>query len=166
MNFFKNPEDFDMLTCQSIFDITIKVFHFVLDQKARKLCNFCPESVLFATTLGLALMLRLLKGPHATYVDQKQGAKVYHDIVAFMKAVSIEHGDKPTKVVTFAEQMWNSHKAFKNADGSFDLNLRTKSKLAASIVADATFRWREEYLTPDRPPQRANGMHCVCYTQA
>ncbi|KAF2103516.1 hypothetical protein NA57DRAFT_72491 [Rhizodiscina lignyota] len=152
MHFFKSSEALDVQACQFIFDTIVKVYEFIRDQeKAHKLSSFCPNSVISAVMMGQALMLRIHKGPMAAYVDQERGSALFHAIVSFIKAVALEHGDKPTKVVSFSEQMWGSSKAFKNADGSLDLALRVRNRLSISLVHDAIIRWREEFLTPDRP---------------
>jgi hypothetical protein len=152
MHFFKSPETLDVQACQFVFDTTVKVFEFILNQeKSHKLSSFCPQFIIFAVMMGQSLMLRILKGPFAVFVDQERGSALFHAIVSFMRAVSIEHGDKPTKVVTFSEQMWCSNKIFRDPSGSFNIALRIKNRLATSLVHDVTVRWREEFLTPDRP---------------
>ena len=151
MHFFKSPETLNIQTCQFIFDTTIEVFEFIRDQEKRqKLSSFCPKIVIFAATMGQALMLRILKGPFADYVDKERGSELFNATVRFMKSTSIEHGDKPNKVGIITEQMWSSNKMFKDADGRFNFALRIKNRLSASVIHDVGIRWREEFLGSDK----------------
>ena len=151
MHFFKSSETLNIQICQFIFNTTIEVFEFIRDQEKRhKLSSFCPRIVIFAATMGQALMLRILKGPFVDYVDQERGSELFNATVRFMKSVSIEHGDKPNKVGTITEQMWSSNKMFKDNDGGFSLALRVKNRLSASVIHDVGVRWREEFLGLDR----------------
>lgn len=151
MYFFKSLEVLDGPTCQSIFNTTLGIFEFVRDQeRTHKISSCCPKFITFPVTLGLAVMLRILKGPFAGYVDQERGSTLLHDMINFFKSVSIEHDDKPNKVVRITEQMWKSHNLFKSVDGGVDFALRIRNRLSMSVVTDIGLRWKEESFPPEK----------------
>lgn len=156
MHFFKSLEILDGPVCQSIFNTAIGIFEFIRDQeRSHKISCCCPKFILFPVTLGLAVMLRILKGPLAGYVDQERGSTLLHEMINFLKSVSIEHDDKPNKVVRITEQMWKSHKLFTGADGSSDFALRIRNRLSVSVVTDIGLRWKEECF----PLEKQTGAH-------
>jgi hypothetical protein len=151
MHFFKSSETLDVQVCQFIFDATMMVFEFVLAQeKSHKLSTYCPQFIVFAVTMGVSLMLRILKGPWLEYVDHERGSALFPTVFSFLKSVSIEQGDKPSKIGTIAEQMWSSKRMFKDADGNFDVDLRVKNKLSTALIHDIGVRWREEFVNLER----------------
>lgn len=151
MHFFKPWESIDVQTCQTIFNTVLEVFTFIREQeKNHKLSSFCPRFVIFAIKMGHALMFRLLKGPFASYVDEKLGSLMFHAMINFMKSVSLEDGDKVHRAVTIVEQMWNVDNMFKDSNGNWDIGLRIKHRLSAGVVHEIAIRWREKHLM-DRP---------------
>ncbi|KAI9668223.1 MAG: hypothetical protein M1821_001043 [Bathelium mastoideum] len=147
MHFFKSPETLDVLTCQLIFDTSIKVSEFIQDQeRSRRLSSCCPRFIVFAATLGQALMLRIIKGPFADCVDHERGYALMQIIVSFMRSAAIEQGDKASKVAMIVEQIRSANNIFKDVDGSFNIALRVKTRLSASVIHDAGIRWREKFL--------------------
>lgn len=140
-----------MQTCQTIFDTVLQVFAFISEQETNhKLSSFCPRFVISAIKMGHALMFRLLKGPFASYVDEKLGSSMFLKMISFMKAASLEGGDKVHRAATIVEQMWNVDNMFKDSSGNWDISLRIKHRLSAGVVHEVAIRWREKYLM-DRP---------------
>lgn len=152
MHFFKSWESIDIQTCQSIFDTTLQVFAFIQEQEVnRNLSSFCPRFVISALKMGQALMFRLLKGPFTSYVDEKLGSSMLYTMIAFMKSVSLEDGDKVHRAATIVEQMWGADNMFKDANGNWNIALRIRHRLSASVVHEIGIRWRERHLNIDRP---------------
>ncbi|CRG86075.1 hypothetical protein PISL3812_03078 [Talaromyces islandicus] len=100
--------------------------------------------------MGHALMFRLLKGPFASYVDEKLGSSMFLKMIDFMKTASLENGDKIHRAATIVEQMWNVDNMFKDANGNWNISLRIKHRLSAGVVHEIGIRWREKHLM-DRP---------------
>jgi hypothetical protein len=152
MHFFRPWESIDVQTCQSIFDTALQVFAFIQEQETcHKLSSFCPRFVFSALKMGQALMFRLLKGPFASYVDEKLGSSTSRAMIPFMKSLSVQDGDKFHREVTIVEQMWDIDNMFKDADGNWNVALRIKHRLAASVVHEIAIRWRERRLDINRP---------------
>lgn len=59
--------------------------------------------------------------------------------------MSVESNDSPAKAVIILNQLWNSSKAFRKADGSEYTALRIRSRLVLSPVLDAVWWWRDEF---------------------
>lgn len=68
-----------------------------------------------------------------------------------MKYMILDANDIASKCSTALNQLWNSPKAFRKADGSEYPTLRIRSRLVMSPVIDMACWWREEY-EPDAPP--------------
>ena len=96
--------------------------------------------------LGMSFMVRLLKGPFASYLDQARGSTLYQSALLFLQSCSLEKTDLPERAATALEQIWKSEKIFKSADGSADITLRVRNRLSASPVYDAIRWWREEFV--------------------
>jgi hypothetical protein len=143
MYFFKSAETLDGQCCAFIFEVTATVLKLIQDfNRNGKLSQICARVHLFAALLGTSLMLRILKGPFAPFVDQELGSALYLSTVQFMKSCSIEKGDLPDRVTTFAEQTWSSKRIFKEDNGG--IALRVRNRLSTSPLYDAMCLWKEE----------------------
>jgi hypothetical protein len=98
----------------------------------------------YATTLASFTILRLLKASTAQYMDEN-AKEAFFLGVNVMKRLSIETNDGPSRMAQMLTQLWNSEKAFKNADGSEHTVLRIRTRLAMSPVFDSIWWWREEF---------------------
>lgn len=98
----------------------------------------------YATTLASFTILRLLKASTAQYMDEN-AKEAFFLGVNVMKRLSIETNDGPSRMAQMLTQLWNSEKAFKNADGSEHTILRIRTRLAMSPVFDSIWWWREEF---------------------
>jgi hypothetical protein len=144
MHFFKAPDTLDAQSCHSIFDATTRLFELILNQETpHTLCSACPCFVTLAVLMGLSLIVRLVRSPLSTYIDQKRGSRLYLAMVEFLKSCSIERGDSPERGANLAEQLWKSDKLFKGNDGSIDITLHVRNKLASSPMGDLVLRWAE-----------------------
>jgi len=98
----------------------------------------------YSTTLASFTILRLLKASTAQYMDEN-AKEAFFLGVNVMKRLSIETNDGPSRMAQMLTQLWNSEKAFKNADGSEHTMLRIRTRLAMSPVFDSIWWWREEF---------------------
>ncbi|KAF2665982.1 hypothetical protein BT63DRAFT_45829 [Microthyrium microscopicum] len=157
MYFFKTPGSMDVQTCQHIFNCTVKVFEHIRDQhNDHDLHIWCPKYAFQACLLGITLMLRILKGPYATFVDQERGASLYQSLVQFTLSCSICQGDLPSRGAAFADSLWKSDKIFKNLNGTFNGGLRIRNRLAVSVVYDAILLWKSEIEQPNEVASRSH----------
>jgi hypothetical protein len=106
--------------------------------------NASPFYFIYATSLASFTILRLLKASTAQYMDEN-AKEAFFLGVNVMKRLSTENSDGPSRMALILTQLWNSEKAFKNADGSEHLCLRIRTRLAMSTVFDSIWWWREEF---------------------
>jgi hypothetical protein len=106
--------------------------------------NASPFYFIYATSLASFTILRLLKASTAQYMDENAKEALFLG-VNVMKRLSTENNDGPSRLALILTQLWNSEKAFKNADGSEHLCLRIRTRLAMSTVFDSIWWWREEF---------------------
>jgi hypothetical protein len=59
--------------------------------------------------------------------------------------MSTDRTDTAAKTITVVNQLWNSSKAFRKADGSEYTALRIRSRLILSQILDAVWWWRDEF---------------------
>lgn len=146
MHFFKSSHTLDVQSCNSVFSTTVKILEFIRDREINHaLSDSCTRFVFTAALMGVALMLRILKGPFATYVDQEHGSTLFLATAKFMQSYSFEKGDFSARAALLAEQLWGSEKLFKDTDGTVNIALRVRNRLSASPLHDVIVRWREEF---------------------
>jgi hypothetical protein len=103
-----------------------------------------PWFFMFATSLSSFIILRLLKASTASYLDDNAKDTFFLG-VNIMKRLSAESNDMPARLTMMLTQLWNSEKAFRNADGSENIALRIRTRLVMSPVFDSIWWWREEF---------------------
>lgn len=103
-----------------------------------------PWFFIFATSLSSFIIIRLLKSSVANYLDESAKDNFFLG-VNIMKRLSAESNDMPARLTMMLTQLWNSEKAFKNADGSDSISLKIRTRLVMSPVFDAIWWWREEF---------------------
>jgi transcriptional regulatory protein LEU3 len=145
MHFFKSVNTLDIQSCHLIFDATTRLFEVILRQeKPHALSGACPSFVVAAILLGASLMLRILKSPLSTSVDHQHGAALYIEMLQFLKTSSVGKGDSSDRGGKLAEQLWKCKELFKDNNGSTDISLRVRDKLASSSSSDVILRGRVE----------------------
>jgi hypothetical protein len=151
MHFYKSPQTLDIQSVIVIFDSTSKVFEQIRDlERDQRLSQIVTRYIFMTALMGVSFMVRLLKGPFATYLDQARGSTLYQTILIFLQSCSIEKTDLPERAATITEQIWKSERIFKNADGSIDTALRVRNRLSASPLYDVIKWWREEFVEQRR----------------
>jgi hypothetical protein len=144
MHFFKSPDTLDIQSCQSIFDATTRLLNLILGQETSHALNrACACFVIVAASMGAGLILRILRSPYSSCIDNEHGSTLYLSTIKFLQSCSIVKGDSPDRSATFAEQLWRCDKLFKENDGSRDIALHVRNRLASSATKDMIMRWRD-----------------------
>lgn len=147
MHFYKSAQNFDLPSSISVFETTARVLEQIRDfERVSRLSTICTRYILMTAFMGMTFLVRLLKGPFSSYLDQARGSTLYQDTLLFLRACSLEKTDLPDRAATAMEQIWRSEKIFKKIDGSADMTLRVRNRLSASPVYDAIRWWREEFV--------------------
>jgi hypothetical protein len=115
-----------------------------LDNSGAIKLTAAPFYFFYAISLASFTILRLLKASTAQYMDEN-AKEAFFLGVNVMKRLSMENNDGPSRLGVILTQLWNSEKAFKNADGTEHLALRIRTRLAMSAVFDCIWWWREEF---------------------
>lgn len=110
-----------------------------------------PMFIINALILASSVLLRLLKSSMGSKIDGEKAKTALFAGLNLMKYMILDAKDIASKCSTALNQLWNSPKAFRKADGSEYATLRIRSRLVISPVIDMACWWREEY-EPDAPP--------------
>jgi transcriptional regulatory protein LEU3 len=147
MHFYKSARTLDIHSSIAVFEAASRVLEHIRDlERDHKLSLICTRYILVTAIMGVLLIVRSLKGPYASYLDQTRGSTLYQIAVLFLRSCSCEKTDFAERVADIVEQIWTSDKIFKNADGSVNISLRIRSRLSASPVYDAIKWWRDEFV--------------------
>jgi transcriptional regulatory protein LEU3 len=146
MHFFKTQSSLDVQCCTMIFETASSVLESLLSlDKTNEISMYGTRAQLFAALIGMAMILRIIKGPLAEYFDRQQGSNLYLGIVKLLKASKQEEGDISDKTAVFAEQIWGSLKVFKEQDENINTTLIVRNRLTTSVLHDTIHRWRSEF---------------------
>ncbi|KAJ5190017.1 Transcription factor [Penicillium cf. griseofulvum] len=105
-----------------------------------------PVQVNFGLLLASMSLLRILKSDFASGgLDTSRAQASFFAAINLAKKMSTDRSDTPAKMITVLNQLWNSTKAFRKADGSEYTALRIRSRLILSQILDAVWWWRDEY---------------------
>lgn len=109
-----------------------------------------PMFIINALILASSVLLRLLKSSISSKLDSEKAKNALFAGLNLMKYMVLDAKDIASKCSFALNQLWNSPKAFRKADGSEYTTLRIRSRLVISPVIDMAWWWREEY-EPDVP---------------
>ncbi|KAJ5953051.1 uncharacterized protein N7479_011464 [Penicillium vulpinum] len=105
-----------------------------------------PVQISFGLLLASMSLLRILKSDFASSgLDTSRAQASFFATINLAKQMSTDRSDTAAKMVTVLNQLWNSNKAFRKADGSEYTALRIRSRLILSQILDAVWWWRDEY---------------------
>lgn len=134
----------------SIFNTTAKVLELIRDiDREHGLHQICTQFLVTATLGSLACMARILKGPFAGNLDQTRGANLIETGIHFARSCSLQKGDFADRCAGIAEKIWTSKKVFREPDGTINITLRVRNRLASGPWHDAVRCWKEEFVNPD-----------------
>uniref|UniRef100_A0A093VB23 Regulatory protein LEU3 n=1 Tax=Talaromyces marneffei PM1 TaxID=1077442 RepID=A0A093VB23_TALMA len=112
-----------------------------------------PRFIINALILASCVLLRLLKSSMSSKIDADKAKNALFAGINLMKYMILDAKDTASKCSIMLNQLWNSPKAFRKADGSEYATLRIRSRLVISPVIDMACWWREEYEPDALPPQ-------------
>ena len=116
----------------------------ILNQKLDALAT-APVQVHVGLLLASMILLRILKCFASRDLDIERAKTCFFTAINLEKQMSVDANDAPAKAVLILNQLWNSSKAFRKADGSEYTTLRIRSRLVLSPVLDAVWWWRDEF---------------------
>jgi hypothetical protein len=96
------------------------------------------------TILSTCCLLRLLKTPLSDFNTQ-DGQRFFFKALNLLSTLSLTNEDHPARASTILKNLWRSDKVFKHADGSWNLDLRVRSRFALSTVYDTMWWSHEEF---------------------
>jgi hypothetical protein len=114
-----------------------------------------PMFIINVLILACSILLRLLKSSMSSKIDGEKAKNALFAGINLMKYMILDAKDIVSKCSTALNQLWNSPKAFRKADGSEYATLRIRSRLVISPMIDMACWWREEY-EPDVLPQNGD----------
>ncbi|CAI7636643.1 unnamed protein product [Penicillium glandicola] len=105
-----------------------------------------PVEISFGLLLASMSLLRILKSDFASSgLDTSRAQASFFATINLAKQMTTDRTDTAAKAITVLNQLWNSSKAFRKADGSEYTGLRIRSRLILSLILDAVWWWRDEY---------------------
>ncbi|KAL3497181.1 hypothetical protein BJX62DRAFT_221630 [Aspergillus germanicus] len=110
--------------------------------------SVCPSHVVYGLLLSSAILLRIMKGPRTTIVDNARIKEYFKVSLNLAKLMIVTNGDLPTKILTIMSGLYNSTKAFRRPDGRPMISLRIRSRLALCPIIDAIWWWKDECEPP------------------
>ena len=115
-----------------------------LNQKLSNLGTL-PTQMLFGLMLASTSLLRILKGPAVDGLDVEKAKASFFTAINLSRQMSVDQHDAAAMLVTILSELYNSTRVFHKSDRSERTALRIRSRLAASIVIDVVWWWREEF---------------------
>ncbi|KAK1142752.1 hypothetical protein N8T08_007384 [Aspergillus melleus] len=115
-----------------------------LSQKLSSL-GTVPTQMLFGLMLASTSLLRILKGPAVDGLDIEKAKTSFFAAIKLSRQISVDQHDAAAMLATIMNQLWNSTRAFRRSDNGEYTALRIRSRLAASVVIDVVWWWREEF---------------------
>ena len=119
MHFFRSEEAIDLQCCNFIFDTAASVLESIQELEEKyKLSRFCPSTHLISVVCGVSCILRILRSPYATYVDQERGSRAVLQCSAVheIRFSPSRRAIRPTKEPLFAQQVWSSERRYSKGE--------------------------------------------------
>lgn len=104
----------------------------------------CPIFISNALVIACSSLLRLLKSIVARDLDFEQAKSSFFTGINLLNSIAIDPTDFPAKCSQAFNQLWNSAKAFRKADGTEHTTLRIRSRLVMAPPIDVIWWWRDE----------------------
>ncbi|CAG8105567.1 unnamed protein product [Penicillium olsonii] len=119
--------------------------------------SMAPVQVGFGILLASMTLLRILKSNVDTIgLDVNRARASFFTAINLAKQVSTDRTDTAARTITLLNQLWNSSRAFRKADGSEYTALRIRSRLILSQILDSVWWWRDEFDPHTRAIVRGN----------
>ncbi|RAK79163.1 Zn(II)2Cys6 transcription factor [Aspergillus fijiensis CBS 313.89] len=104
-----------------------------------------PMQMTYGLLLPASALLRILKCSNDTDLDIARGKKALFSAINMARHMSVDVHDTASKIAIVMNQLWNSSKVFRKADGTGFIALRIRSRLVLSPVIDTIWWWRDEF---------------------
>ena len=156
----KKPEDQDEMSLMHVYQAAGDLIRTVdAEDRSNQMASYCPYFVFAGIVLATCIMLRLLKSPFGELVDKIHGQELFFVGISLLQTMSTHNSDNPAKCAQGLARLWRSERIFKNPDGSWNLELRNRNRLALSVLYDV-MRWsREESDLLQRASERQQENH-------
>lgn len=129
------------------FDSACELIHQLHDlEKLMRIDMYGPWYVYQGVLLAACTLFRCLKTPFADQLgrDGSTAQGLFFSAITMMRNVSLGEGDRPSRSAEVLQYLWRSDTIFKNKDGSWDLDLKVRSRFSSSVIYDLMTRSREE----------------------
>lgn len=122
-------------------------------QKFSGLVSYGTYWIFQGILLASCCLLRLLKTPLAGF-DTSDGQRFFLKSLELMKNYSLTDNDHAARVSISLKALWNSDRVFKNVDGTWNSELRVRSRFGISVVFDVMWWSHEEFAGQNNPYPR------------
>lgn len=146
MHFFKSPDKIDNASLGKLYSTAASLIEGVIDLD--KKCDFIQYSTAYlmrSMALASCILLRLIKTPFVEYIDADEAKSIFLMALQVVQRFSISNNDAPARASTAISKLWRSDRVFKNADGSWKLRLRVRTRYGMSLMWDCMWWCREEF---------------------
>ncbi|KAJ4553620.1 hypothetical protein HRR83_003346 [Exophiala dermatitidis] len=146
-NLYKSPKSQDPTSLYDLCASSCQVIEsFDSLDKAGKI-SLAASTVYFYYSIMVPchILLRLLKTSFSRYINVERAKSALFLGIGLHKRMSIQNDDLPARNGVALTQLWNSNRAFQNANGTEAVALRIRSRLCGSILLDGIVWWREEF---------------------
>ncbi|KAL9094240.1 MAG: hypothetical protein Q9165_003380 [Trypethelium subeluteriae] len=105
-------------------------------------CHYFARMMLLAAYC----ILRITKSDLRTCIDLQRGEASFFKAVNLAKRRSTQPCDLDSRNALILTQLWTSHRAFRQKDGTLNgLHLHVRSRLSMSVIFDCFWWWRAEF---------------------
>lgn len=118
------------------------------------LMKYCPGPHLRTTCLAALFILRLLNSNYSQLLDVECGRHAFNTALGLLRRSSLEDNDLPARGSKILAQLW--HGQNHSSQKSEEPRLKLRTRLAASLIHDSLWDWRERFggqrSVPHTPP--------------
>ncbi|KIW03616.1 hypothetical protein, variant [Verruconis gallopava] len=146
--FFKTPADKHLESWRPAFDSACALVHQFNDLvKSMQIDLYGTFYVYHGVLLAACVILRCLKTPFAESIGDyySTAQALLFSSINIQRNISVVEGDKPAKSSWGLQNLWRSNSAFRHSDGSWNLDLRVRSRFSSSVLYDTMWWVREEF---------------------
>lgn len=103
----------------------------------------CPASYSRITSLAALFLLRLERSNFADTLGVEGGEQAFNAALSLLRRVSSEENDLPDRTSKILAQLWSVQG--RSQQSSQEPRLKLRSRLAASLLHDELWNWRETF---------------------
>ena len=106
--------------------------------------KFAPNGITQMITMGAMLIMKIINSSYSKYVDTETGIRAFDSVMVMLKRASVGYMDIRGRASKICTQLLGVHRDFK-ARREEEPGLKVKTRLAASLLHDELWMWREEF---------------------